>query len=109
LGSLLYTLYIFPRRRSLNQLLARLESKRVSFRTYPDNINDGKGWIKRKWRGRTIRKEVYCVIIFNAEPSLAYELRQFGRVRFEAQALTPTLAAGMLYAPSPSPARPRAT
>jgi hypothetical protein len=39
-------------------------------------------------------KNVYAVIVHNADYSLLYELRQFGRVRFEA--LTPTLVAGML-------------
>jgi len=91
---LAYTVYVFPRRRTFNQLLVRLKTLGVSFKTYPDDIS--KGWVKRKWKGRNHMKTVYCVIIPNAEPSLAYELRAFGRVRFEAQALTPTLAAGML-------------
>jgi len=35
-------------------------------------------------------KNVYAVIIYNADYSLLYELRQFGRVRYEAHAPTPS-------------------
>jgi len=88
-----YTIYIFPSRRSLNQLLIRLKNMGLEFKTYPDDVSEG--WVKRRWRNRNHMKTVYAVIVYNVKLSLAYELRQFGRVRWE-QAPTPTLAAGML-------------
>ena len=88
MGSPLYTLYVFPTRRNLNPLLTRLKSKGLEFSTYPDDVS--KGWVKRRWRNRNHMKNVYAVIIYNADYSLLYELRQFGRVRYEAHAPTPS-------------------
>jgi hypothetical protein len=66
----------------------------LEFKTYPDDVSEG--WVKRRWRNRNHMKTVYAVIVYNVKLSLAYEFRAFGRVRFEAQAHAPTLAAGML-------------
>ena len=86
------TLYVFPSRRTLNRLLVRLKNKGLEFNTYPDDISEG--WVKRRWRNRNHMKNVYAVIIYNADYSLLYELRAFGRVRFEAQAHAPTPSGG---------------
>ena len=86
-----YTIYIFPSRRSLNQLLIRLKNMGLEFKTYPDDVSEG--WVKRRWRNRNHMKTVYAVIVYNVKLSLAYELRQFGRVRWEL-APTPTPSGG---------------
>jgi hypothetical protein len=79
-----YTIYVFPSRKKLYRLLVRLESRSISYKTYPDDISDG--WVKYTLRRRV--KKVYCVIL-QGDLNLAYELQGFGRIRVEAQALAP--------------------
>ena len=78
-----YVVYVFPTRRNLHRLLARLNNKGVDYKTFPDDLEGG--WIRLKWRNHNRMKRIWCVIVHaNSNPyDLVYELRQFGRVRLE--------------------------